>query len=42
MLPLSAGLEPVRDLSALAFATEDKVEGVAAFLEKRKPEWRGR
>ncbi|MGH7566863.1 MAG: enoyl-CoA hydratase/isomerase family protein [Gemmatimonadota bacterium] len=41
-LPLSAGLEQERDLFALAFATEDKAEGVAAFLEKRKPEWRGR
>jgi len=41
-LPLSAGLEQERDLFALAFVTDDKVEGVAAFLEKRKPEWRGR
>jgi enoyl-CoA hydratase len=41
-LPLSAGLEQERDLFALAFATEDKAEGVAAFLEKRKPDWRGR
>ena len=41
-LPLSAGLEQERDLFALAFATEDKDEGVQAFLEKRKPEWRGR
>jgi len=41
-LPLSAGLEQERDLFALAFATEDKIEGVAAFLEKRKAEWRGR
>jgi enoyl-CoA hydratase len=41
-LPLSAGLEQERDLFALAFATEDKAEGVAAFLEKRKPVWRGR
>ena len=41
-LPLSAGLHQERDLFALAFATEDKAEGVAAFLEKRKPEWRGR
>ena len=41
-LPLSAGLEQERDLFALAFATEDKIEGVAAFLEKRKPDWRGR
>ena len=41
-MPLSAGLEHERDLFALAFATEDKEEGVRAFLEKRKPEWRGR
>lgn len=41
-LPLSAGLEQERDLFALAFASEDKAEGVQAFLEKRKPEWRGR
>ena len=41
-MPLSAGLEQERDLFALAFATEDKAEGVAAFLEKRSPEWRGR
>ena len=39
-LPLSARLHQERDLFALAFATEDKAEGVAAFLEKRKPEWR--
>lgn len=41
-MPLSAGLEHERDLFALAFSTEDKEEGVAAFLEKRKPEWKGR
>ena len=41
-VPLSAGLEQERDLFALAFATEDKAEGVRAFLDKRKPEWRGR
>ncbi len=40
--PLSAGLEQERDLFALAFSTEDKEEGVAAFLEKRDPEWTGR
>lgn len=41
-MPLSAGLEQERDLFALAFATEDKEEGVRAFLEKRKPEWKAR
>ena len=41
-MPLSAGLAHERDLFALAFATEDKEEGVRAFLEKRRPEWKGR
>ena len=41
-MPLTAGLEHERDLFALAFSTEDKEEGVRAFLEKRKPEWRGK
>lgn len=27
---------------AIAFATEDVAEGIAAFLEKRDPRWRGR
>ncbi|HET6340783.1 MAG TPA: enoyl-CoA hydratase [Gemmatimonadota bacterium] len=41
-MPLSAGLAHERDLFALAFSTEDKEEGVRAFLEKRPPEWKGR
>ncbi|MGH7542705.1 MAG: enoyl-CoA hydratase/isomerase family protein, partial [Gemmatimonadota bacterium] len=41
-MPLSAGLAHERDLFALAFATEDKEEGVRAFLDKRPPEWKGR
>ncbi len=41
-MPLSAGLAHERDLFALAFATEDKEEGVRAFIEKRPPAWKGR
>ncbi|MQA75566.1 MAG: enoyl-CoA hydratase [Solirubrobacterales bacterium] len=40
--PLSAGLEQERRLYELSMATEDRVEGMRAFLEKRKPEFRGR
>jgi enoyl-CoA hydratase/carnithine racemase len=39
---LSAGLEQERRLYELAMATEDRVEGMSAFLEKRKPRFRGR
>jgi enoyl-CoA hydratase/carnithine racemase len=39
---LSAGLEQERRLYELAMATEDRVEGMQAFLEKRKPTYRGR
>ena len=39
---LSAGLEHERRLYELAMATEDRVEGMNAFIEKRKPEFRGR
>jgi enoyl-CoA hydratase/carnithine racemase len=39
---LSAGLEHERRLYELAMATEDRVEGMNAFMEKRKPEFRGR
>jgi enoyl-CoA hydratase len=40
--PLAAGLAYERELFITAFASEDRGEGVAAFLEKRTPEWRGR
>jgi enoyl-CoA hydratase/carnithine racemase len=40
--PLSAGLDHERRLFELAMATEDRIEGMNAFLEKRKPEFRGR
>jgi enoyl-CoA hydratase/carnithine racemase len=40
--PLSAGLETERRLYELSMATEDRIEGMDAFLEKRRPEFRGR
>jgi len=36
-LPLHDGLKIEADLSTLAFQTEDAVEGMTAFVEKRKP-----
>jgi enoyl-CoA hydratase/carnithine racemase len=37
---IAAGLEGERDLFVDLFATEDQREGVNAFLEKRKPQWK--
>jgi enoyl-CoA hydratase len=39
---LAAGLEAERRALYLAFASEDAKEGLTAFTEKRKPEFRGR
>ena len=39
---LSAGLEEERRLYELAMATEDRVEGMKAFLEKRDPDFKGK
>src|SRR5437867_10734594 len=39
---LDEGLRREIDLFALCFSTEDKDEGVKAFLEKRKPTFRGK
>lgn len=41
-LPLTAALEHERTLLAALLATDDLQEGVAAFLDKRRPEFRGR
>jgi len=41
-LPHAAHLAMERQAFSLLFSTEDKAEGVAAFLEKRTPQWRGR
>lgn len=41
-MPLEAALDFERRLFTILFATEDRAEGTAAFLEKRKPEFKGR
>jgi len=39
---LTVGLEHERRLFELAMATEDRVEGTTAFIEKRRPDFKGR
>lgn len=41
-IPLEAGLALERELQAKLFASEDAREGIGAFVEKRKPAFRGR
>ena len=38
--PLAEGLKIEADLSTLAFQTKDAVEGMQAFIEKRKPDFK--
>lgn len=41
-MPLDDALDYLRSQLSLAVSTEDIVEGVSAFFEKREPEWKGR
>ena len=41
-MSLSSGLDHERRLFEIAMATEDRVEGMTAFIEKRRPDFRGR
>ena len=41
-MAIEEGILYERDLFCLCFSTEDKKEGVDAFLAKRKAEWKGR
>lgn len=41
-LSLEAGLEFERRNFFMLFSTEDQKEGMAAFIEKRRPRWKGR
>ncbi len=41
-MSIEEGILYERDLFCLCFSTEDKAEGVSAFLAKRQAEWKGR
>jgi len=41
-MPFLEALDYLRSQLSLAMSTEDIVEGVSAFFEKREPQWKGR